>query len=60
MCLQQIWRETDAELVLQFLDGATLLSVATLNKIVRKMVENETHIFTVDNPRFIFGEGLQA
>lgn len=45
---------------MQFLDGATLTGVATLNKIVRKMVDNETHIFTVDNPRFIYGEGYKT
>lgn len=44
----------------QFLDGATLTGVALLNKIVRKMVDNETHIFTLDNPRFIYGEGYKT
>lgn len=45
---------------LEFLDGATLVAVATLNKIVRKVVADETHIFTVDNPKFIFGEGYKT
>lgn len=50
----------DGELAVQFLDGATLVSISTLNKIVRKMVNEESHIFTVDNPRFIFGEGYKT
>lgn len=44
---------------LGFLDGATMQSVATLNKHVRKGVENEDHIYTLENPKFIHGQGLQ-
>lgn len=45
---------------LQFLDGETLTSVMTLNKIVRKAIREERHIYTVDNPRFIHGDGMKT
>lgn len=45
---------------LQFLDGATLTGIMALNKITRKAVAEETHIYTVDNPKFIHGDGAQA
>ena len=45
---------------MQFLDGSTLKALVSLNKIVRKMVAEETHIYTVSNPRFIHGEGYKS
>lgn len=44
---------------LNFLDGATMQSVVTLNKCVRKSLEAEKHVYTLDNPKFIHGKGLQ-
>ncbi len=44
----------------QFLDGTTLRAIMSLNKIVRKMVAEESHIYTVSNPRFIHGEGYKS
>jgi hypothetical protein len=43
-----------------FLDGATWQSITTLPRPVRKIVEAEKHILSVDNPRFIHGTGLKA
>ena len=45
---------------MQFLDGLTLLAVMTLNKVVRAAVQQERHIYTVDNPRFIHGAGMKT
>lgn len=45
---------------MQFLDGLTLLAVMTLNKVVRAAVQQEDHIYTVDNPRFIYGAGMKT
>ena len=46
--------------VLQFLDGLTLRAVTTLNKVVRAAVQQEEHVYTVDNPRFIHGSGMKT
>lgn len=45
---------------LQFLDGATLTGIMALNKITRRAVAEETHIYTVDNPKFIHGDGIKT
>ncbi|KAL3138825.1 hypothetical protein ABBQ32_005660 [Trebouxia sp. C0010 RCD-2024] len=45
---------------LKFLDGLTLQAVMTLNKVVRAAVQQEEHIYTVDNPRFIHGSGMKT
>lgn len=45
---------------LWFLDGATWNGITTLPRPVRKIVDSEQHILSVDNPRFIHGAGLQA
>jgi len=45
---------------LSFLDGRTIHGVASLNKGVRKSLENETSIYTVDNPVFIHGSGIKT
>jgi hypothetical protein len=42
---------------LQFLDGGTVQAVQFLNKVVRTAVAEEEHIFTLDKPRFIHGQG---
>ena len=36
------------------------MALASLNKIVRKMIAEETHIYTVSNPRFIHGAGYKT
>jgi hypothetical protein len=45
---------------MQFLDGATLTGIMALNKVTRKAIADETHIYTVDNPKFIHGDGAPA
>lgn len=45
---------------MQFLDGATLTGIMALNKVTRKALATETHIYTVDNPKFIHGDGAPA
>ncbi|KAK9815705.1 hypothetical protein WJX72_008341 [[Myrmecia] bisecta] len=45
---------------LQFLDGETLGAIMTLNKVVRKALRDEKHVYTVDQPRFIHGDGIKA
>lgn len=49
---------SSSALSLQFLDGAALLSVQGLNKPVRQSLEEETHILSLDKPRFIHGTGI--
>lgn len=44
----------------QFLDGATLTGIMALNKVTRKALADETHIYTVDKPKFIHGDGASA
>lgn len=44
----------------QFLDGATLAGIMALNKVTRKAIADETHIYTVDNPKFIHGDGASV
>lgn len=41
----------------QFLDGTTLRGVMSINKQTRAAIAAETHIFTMDNPKFIHGDG---
>lgn len=45
---------------LQFLDGKTLLALQGLNKPVRASLERETHVLSIDKPRFIHGSGLKG
>lgn len=47
-----------ADQELKFLDGQTFLGVAALDKIVRKALAAEEHIYTVENPKFIHGDGI--
>lgn len=44
---------------LQFLDGESWQRVRSISKPVRKFLADETHVLTVDSPRFIHGAGLQ-
>ncbi len=41
----------------QYLDGSTLKGIMAINKITRKALAEETHIYTLDNPKFIHGDG---
>lgn len=45
---------------MQFLDGATLLGLQSLNKPVKASLSQETHVLSVDKPRFIHGAGLKS
>ncbi|KAK4425673.1 Thermospermine synthase ACAULIS5 [Sesamum alatum] len=41
----------------RYLDGKTFTSSSTLSKAVRKSLDNETHVYTEGNARFIYGHG---
>ncbi|KAL6581762.1 amp-CoA ligase [Orobanche minor] len=41
----------------RYFDGKTFLSSSTLCKAVRKSLDNETHVYTEGNARFIYGHG---
>lgn len=45
---------------LQFLNGQTLLGLQSLNKPVRESLSRETHVLSVEKPRFIHGAGLNG
>lgn len=49
--------DSPARVRAQFLDGPTLQAVQTMNKVVRRALEAETHIYTRAAPRFLHGEG---
>lgn len=49
-----------AAFVVQYLDGPTLQAALALNKPVKKALQEETSIYTRDNPRFIHGAGFKA
>ena len=49
--------DSPARVCAQFLDGPTLQAVQTMNKVVRRALEGETHIYTRAAPRFLHGEG---
>ncbi|TKW33389.1 hypothetical protein SEVIR_2G231400v4 [Setaria viridis] len=42
---------------LDYLSGESLISSTTLNKSVHKSLLNETHVYTEDDARFIYGHG---
>ena len=44
----------------QYLDGPTLQAALALNKPVKKALQEETNIYTRNNPRFIHGAGFKA
>ncbi|GMH29260.1 hypothetical protein Nepgr_031103 [Nepenthes gracilis] len=41
----------------RYLDGETFISASTLSKAVRKTLENESHVYTEQAARFIYGHG---
>ncbi|PWA73253.1 polyamine aminopropyltransferase [Artemisia annua] len=41
----------------RYLDGKTFVSASTLSKAVRKSLDEETHVYTEDSARFIYGHG---
>jgi thermospermine synthase len=43
---------------LRFLDGRAYLGIASLNKTLRKALQEETRVFTMETPVFIHGSGL--
>mmetsp|Transcript_16477 Transcript_16477/g.49344 ORF Transcript_16477/g.49344 Transcript_16477/m.49344 type:complete len:315 (-) Transcript_16477:353-1297(-) len=45
---------------LKFLDGTTLRGIMSINKQTRAAIAAETHIYTVDNPKFIHGDGIKT
>ncbi|XP_010536155.1 PREDICTED: thermospermine synthase ACAULIS5 [Tarenaya hassleriana] len=53
---RRIEERVDGELL--YLNGASLLSAATLNKTISIALENETDVYTEDNPIFIHGHGV--
>lgn len=57
---QEVLGAISVSVFVQFLDGFTLQAVTTLNKVVRAAVQQEEHIYTMDNPRFIHGSGMKT
>lgn len=43
-----------------FLDGCTWQRICSLPKPVRQTIEQEQHILSVDNPKFIHGQGVKS
>ena len=43
-----------------YLDGKTFTSASTLSKTVRNSLDNETHVYTEESARFIYGHGKHA
>ncbi|XP_010669338.2 thermospermine synthase ACAULIS5 isoform X2 [Beta vulgaris subsp. vulgaris] len=52
----KIQNRIDGELL--YLNGASLLSSTTLNKTLSQTLLQETHVYTEENARFIYGHGL--
>lgn len=44
---------------LAFMDGLAWVGITSLNKIVRKSLEGEKHVLTIDTPKFIHGQGVK-
>lgn len=42
---------------LRYFDGETFVAASTLNKSVRKTLANETHVYTAETARYIYGHG---
>jgi len=42
---------------LRFLDGETFMAASTLNKSVRTSLSKETHVYTEETARFVYGHG---
>ncbi|KGN60515.1 thermospermine synthase ACAULIS5 [Cucumis sativus] len=45
---------------LHYLDGAFIVSSTVINKTIRTLMMNETHVFTEEDARFAHGRGLVA
>lgn len=45
---------------LRFLDGVTWQRMTALTKVVRDALAKDKYILSVDNPRFIFGQGVKT
>ncbi|KAJ4801022.1 Polyamine aminopropyltransferase [Rhynchospora pubera] len=43
---------------LLYLNGHSLISATTMNKAVQESLAKETHVYTEDNARFIYGHGI--
>lgn len=52
---ERIKERIDGELV--YLSGESLISSTILNKSVYQSLLNETHVYTEDDARFIYGHG---
>lgn len=48
------------ERILKFLDGKTLVGIMSINMQTRAAIAAESHIYTVQNPKFIHGDGIKA
>eukprot|EP01023_Acetabularia_acetabulum_P056427 TRINITY_DN6552_c0_g1_i1.p2 TRINITY_DN6552_c0_g1~~TRINITY_DN6552_c0_g1_i1.p2 ORF type:complete len:326 (-),score=52.12 TRINITY_DN6552_c0_g1_i1:126-1103(-) len=55
---RRISERLDAELI--FFDGATAQAVMSMNKWVRNGVNSEQSLYTLENPKFIHGEGIKS
>ena len=44
----------------EFLDGVSWQGVTSLSKPVRQTLKTETHVYTVENPKFIPGQGVKT
>ena len=44
----------------EFLDGVGWQGVTSLSKTVRSTLRNESHVYTVENPKFIPGQGVKT
>ncbi|XP_057524659.1 thermospermine synthase ACAULIS5 [Amaranthus tricolor] len=53
---KKIQNRIDGELF--YLNGASLLSSTTLNKTLSQSLMQETHVYTEENARFLYGHGL--
>eukprot|EP00249_Psilotum_nudum_P007138 c20334_g1_i1 orf=515-1966(+) len=42
---------------LRYIDGPTICSSMVLNKLVRRTLSRETHVYTEDSARFVYGRG---
>ncbi|CAO2816637.1 unnamed protein product [Amaranthus hypochondriacus] len=53
---KKIQTRIDGELL--YLNGASLLSSTTLNKTLSQSLMQETHVYTEENARFLYGHGI--
>ena len=45
---------------LKFMDGEAYTSITSICKSIRKTLEEETYVYSVENPRFIHGHGQET